>query len=79
MQKDNRQEPIDILKEKCELIDDLIIKYKGYMLLLRKGRGKSSEPADIDLIDFKGRVNYKIDNINKMIDRRLNLFNPDNE
>lgn len=74
MAKDCRQRSIDILKERCELIDDLIIKYKGYMLLLRKGRGKGSEPADIDLIDFMDTVNREINIIIEMIDNRLRLI-----
>ena len=71
MKKDYRQKPIDILKERCDLIDDLIIKYKGYIVLLRKGRGTSSEPADVDLIDFKDEINYSIDKIIERIDNRL--------
>jgi len=74
--RDHRQKPIDALKERCDCIDDLIIKYKGYMLILRKARGKSSEPADIDLIDFRYRVDGKINNIIKMIDRRLRSITP---
>lgn len=71
MIREYKQRPVDILKERCDLLDDLIIKYKGYILLLRKARGKSSEPADIDLIDFKDEINYSIDEIIERINSRL--------
>jgi len=71
MTREYKQRPVDILKERCDLLDDLIIKYKGYMLLLRKARGKGSEPADVDLIDFKDEINYSIDEIIERIDNRL--------
>lgn len=70
-----KQEPIEMLVERVKCMEGLIVKYKGYMIMLRKARGKSSEPADIDLLDFKGKVNYKILIIVGMIDRRLHSFN----
>ena len=79
MTREYRQRPVDILKEKCDLIDDLIIKYKGYMLLLRKGRGKGSEPADIDLIDYRDKIDADINYVIRKIDRRLRLFDPTDE
>jgi len=71
MTREYKQRPVDILKERCDLLDDLIIKYKGYMLLLRKARGKGSEPADVDLIDYRDRIDYSIGKLIKRIDNRL--------
>ena len=71
MTREYKQRPVDILKERCDLLDDLIIKYKGYILLLRKARGKSSEPADVDLIDYRDRIDYSIGKLIKRIDNRL--------
>ncbi len=77
MIKDNRQEPIDTLKERCQLLDESICKNRGWIIMLRKARGKNSEPADLDLIYFKGRVDRKINDIIGMIDRQLDKFNPE--
>ena len=75
MIKNNRPDPIDTLKERCQTLNESISKNLGWIIMLRKARGKNSEPADLDLIYFKGKVNNKINNIIGMIDRQLDKFN----
>ena len=68
------QNPAERLLERYELLEKLLIKTSGHILLLKKIRGKSSEPIDIDLLDFKDEIDADVNYVIRKIDRKLRSF-----
>jgi hypothetical protein len=56
-------------------LEDMLIKASGHMLLLKKLKGRGSEPINIDMLDFKDEIDASINTIIKKIDRKLDLYN----
>ena len=72
--KQKYQNPAERLLERYELLEEMLIKTSGHLLLLRKIRGKPSEPIDIDLLDVKDEVDASINWLIRKIDRKLRLL-----
>ncbi len=72
--KQKVENPADLLKERYSYIEELIIKTSGHLLLLKKIRGKASEPINIDLFDFKDEIDEDIGWIIRKIDWKLKLW-----
>ena len=70
------QNSAERLLERYELLEEMLIKTSGHLLLLRKIRGKPSEPIDIDLLDVKDEVDASINWIIRKIDRELRVDIP---
>ena len=70
------QNSAERLLERYELLEEMLIKTSGHLLLLRKIRGKPSEPIDIDLLDVKDEVDASINWIIRKIDRELRVNIP---
>jgi len=68
------QNPVERLSERYEFLEELLIKTSGHILLLRKIRGKASEPIDIDLLDIKDEIDADINYVIRKIDGKLKLF-----
>ena len=74
--KQKYQNPVERLLERYELLEEMLIKTSGHLLLLRKIRGKPGEPIDIDLLDVKDEVDASINWIIRKIDRKLRMNIP---
>ncbi len=63
------------LLERYNMLEEMLIKSHGCVMVLRKIKGKESEPIDIDLLDFKDEIDASIQTLIRKIDRKLDLFN----
>lgn len=72
-----RKEPIDILKENMNFLDEMIENPKkmGTFILLRTVKKPGSKPPiNINLFDFKMRMEKEIRKISRKIYKKLGLW-----
>jgi hypothetical protein len=76
MERRKRKEPIDRLKENLDFLQEMIEnpeKLGAFMLIRSVNKPESRPPIDINLFDFKRRINKEIKRINKKIYKKLGL------
>ena len=62
------------LLERYIMLEDMLIKSHGHIMLLQKIKGRGSEPIDLDLLDFRDEIDANMKKLIKKIDDKLNLF-----
>lgn len=62
------------LLERYEMLEEMLVKSQGSVIILQRIRGKESEPIDIDLLDFKDEIDAGIKTLIKKIDGKLGFY-----
>ena len=64
----------DEFKERYDYLEELLVKSRGYIMILKKIKRKGDEPIDIDILDLKNEVDFIIRKVIRKIDYKLKLY-----
>ena len=66
------------LDDRYIYLEELLIKSRGYIVILKKVQTKGGEPINLDILDLKREVDFAIGKIIRKLDRRLKLYDVPN-